>query len=93
LAVSNLIVLVGMARGLEGAWSGSLLDRGVHLLASQKGAVEVLTGSIDSEMASNLAKETDVAESAGELVSLISLADGKTVLAVGWDIERDIYQY
>lgn len=92
LAVSSLIVLVGMARGLEGAWSGSLLDRGVHLLASQKGAVEVLTGSIDSEIVSNLVKETGVTEAAGELVSLISLADGKTVLAVGWEFESYLWR-
>jgi putative ABC transport system permease protein len=92
LAVASLIMLVGMAQGLEGAWSGSLLDRGVHLLASRKGAVEVLTGAIDSQVVSSLANEPGVAAAAGELVTLTGLADGKTVLAAGWRPESYLWR-
>lgn len=92
LAVASLIMLVGMARGLEGAWSGSLLDRGVHILASQKGAVEVLTGAIDAEIVNRLKDQSELETADGELVALISLADGKTVLAAGWQLEGYLWR-
>ncbi|MCF8035054.1 MAG: ABC transporter permease [Desulfarculaceae bacterium] len=85
VAVASLIMLVGLARGLEDAWSQSLMDRGVHILVSQKGAVEVLAGVVDEAMAPRLALTPGVAKAAGELVALTALSNGATILASGWE--------
>lgn len=84
MAVASLIVLVGLARGLESAWSQSLLDRGVHILATQKGAVEVLAGAVDQKIVADLASQPGVEAAAGELVALMALDQERTVLAAGW---------
>ncbi|MCB2188265.1 MAG: ABC transporter permease [Deltaproteobacteria bacterium] len=84
-AAAGLIMLVGLARGLEGAWSQSLLDRGVHLVVSPKGAVEVLAGTLEQSVVGALAREPGVTAAAGELVSLLALAKDRTVAAAGWE--------
>jgi putative ABC transport system permease protein len=84
MAVASLIMLVGLARGLESAWSQSLLDRGVHILATQKGAVEVLAGAVNQKIVADLGNQPGVEAAAGELVALMALDQDRTVLAAGW---------
>ena len=47
LAVASFIALLGLARRLEQAWTRSLAERGTHVMAVRKGAVEILTTSVD----------------------------------------------
>ena len=42
VAVGSFIAMVGLSRGVEQAWVNYYLDRGTHLLAVRKGAVEIL---------------------------------------------------
>jgi putative ABC transport system permease protein len=84
LAVSSFIALVGMSRGLERAWITTLLERGTHVLAVRKGAVELLTGSVDAHLEDGLRRVDGVQAVSGELVDLLSLDTGQTVIVVGW---------
>ena len=84
LAIASFIALVGMSRGLERAWVGSLMDRGTHILAVRKGAIEILTASIDEAVAGQLARVPGVAAAAGELLDLVDLADGEGAGVSGW---------
>ncbi len=84
VAVGSFIALIGMTRGLEKAWLNSLADRGTHMLATRKGAVEILTASIDDDMSDELGKAEGIRAVAGELLDLVTLESGQVVLIAGW---------
>jgi len=84
-AVAGFIALIGLTRGLENAWVSSLLDRGTHLIAMKKGAVEILTASIDEKTGNKLRRIDGVEAVSGELTDLVSLSSGKTALVTGWE--------
>lgn len=84
IAVASFVALVGLSRGLEHAWVRSLAERGTHLLATRKGAVEILTASVDESAGGTLGRLAGVREVAGELVDLATLDTGETVLVAGW---------
>jgi putative ABC transport system permease protein len=85
VAVASFIALLGMSRGLENAWVQSLKDRGTHVLALRKGAVEVLTGSIDASEGQRISQVPGVAAVAGELLDLVTLDEGDPLLVCGWE--------
>jgi len=84
LAVASFLALVGLSRGIERAWSDTLRERGTDVLAVTRGAVEILTGSLDEELAPEIAREPGVREVTGELIDLVTLDEGAPVLVAGW---------
>jgi len=84
VAVGSLIALVGMSRGLEVAWTNSISERGTHIVAVKKGSVEILTASLDEGIADELREIKGVQSVSGELVDLIQLDSGDSVLLIGW---------
>jgi putative ABC transport system permease protein len=92
LAVASLISLVGLARGLERAWSGSLSERGTHVVAVRRGAVEILTTSVDEAHAQGLARLPGISDVAGELVDLVTLETGQTLLVTGWSPDSYLWR-
>jgi putative ABC transport system permease protein len=83
-AVASFIALVGISRGLERAWITSLEEKGTHILAVRKGAIEILTASIDEAVADNLRSIDGVAGVSGELLDLVELETGDVALLSGW---------
>lgn len=84
VAVASFIALVGMSRGLESAWVRSLEERGTHLLAVRRGAVEILTGSLEETAGAQLLAVPGVEEAAGELLDLIMVGEEYPALLTGW---------
>jgi len=86
-AVASFIALVGISRGLERAWINSLVERGTHILGVRKGAIEILTASMDETIADNLRRIHGVADVSGELLDLVELETGEVVLLTGWPVD------
>ena len=86
VAVGSFIAMVGIARGLERAWINHLQARGTHLFAMQKGAIEVLTTSIDTEAGDQIARIEGVQAVAGELIDVMTLENDQTTMAAGWPL-------
>jgi len=84
IAVAAFIALVGMSRGLENAWIGSLTERGIHIMAVQKGTVEMMTATLNQNLGSQMEKVEHVNAVAGELIDLVALDSQKTVMVRGW---------
>jgi putative ABC transport system permease protein len=84
LAVAGFIALLGMARGTEHAWIKTLIERDTHVMVTRKGAVEILTASIDEQVAEELRKIAGVRDVAGELIDLVALGADQPVLMAGW---------
>jgi putative ABC transport system permease protein len=84
VAVGSLVSLVGMSRGLELAWVNSVSERGTHMVAVKKGAVEIMTASIKEDIGDELSRFDGVQAVAGELIDLTQLDSGHTALLSGW---------
>ena len=81
-----------MSHGLETAWTNSVSERGTHLIAVKKGVVEILTASLDQELSDKLQRTRGVQSVAGELVDLIQLDSGDSVLLIGWAGESFLWE-
>lgn len=84
LAVGGFVVLTGFSRGMEHAWTVSLVERDVHMTAIPRGTVEILTASVDDSLAARLAQFAGVRDATEELADMVMLPSGQPVLVVGW---------
>ncbi len=84
VAVASFVVMVGLSQGIERAWVDNLHARGTDLLVVQKGAVEILTTSLDESLGQQIGAADGVADVAAELGDLMTLENGQTTVAVGW---------
>lgn len=85
-AVGSFVAIVGLSRGLENAWLNNLAARGTHLLAIQKGAVEILTTSVDENLSGRIQQIEGVEAVAGELGDMMTLESDHTTVVDGWPI-------
>lgn len=92
VAVAGFIALTGLSRSLESAWINNLRERETHILAVQKGAVEVLTASISEKFSEDLKTVEGVLDVSGELVDLSSVDQGHAVLVTGWPEEGYLWR-
>lgn len=92
LAVAGFLALMGLARGTEHAWVKALVARDTHVMVTRKGAIEILTASIDEHLATALQQVPGVNAVAGELVDLMALAPEQPVLVAGWAPHSFLWQ-
>jgi putative ABC transport system permease protein len=83
LAVGSVIALVGLSRGFARAWERNLSSQGIDVLASLKGGVELMSTSIDETVGANLSTVPGVAEVTPELLDLVGLESGHSVVMSG----------
>ena len=84
MAVASYIMMMGLARGLERGWVGNIAQRHTDVLVVRKGAIEILATSINASMVDALRRQPDVADSTAELVDLVSIENGDSVVICGW---------
>jgi len=84
IAVAGFVVLTGFSRGMERAWTTSLIERDVQMTAVPRGTVEILTASIDESVTARLAAVAGVRDASAELADMVMLPSGQPVLVVGW---------
>ena len=84
LAVAGFVVLTGFSRGMERAWTTSLIERDVQMTAVPRGTVQILTASIDEPVAARVAAFEGVRDASAELADMILLPSGQPVFVVGW---------
>ncbi len=86
-AVAGFTILTGLGRGVEVAWNGSLVKQGTHLMVHRKGVMNLLTGTIDERIASEISKVEGVESVSPELLDIVTMESGASVLVRGWPIE------
>jgi putative ABC transport system permease protein len=84
MAVACFVLLIGLSRGLERGWVGSIVERRTDLLAVRKGPFEVVSTSVDASLAGMLGRQPGVVAATPELLDLVGLDDGSTAIAFGW---------
>ncbi|MEM7698740.1 MAG: FtsX-like permease family protein [Verrucomicrobiota bacterium] len=89
VGIGSLVSLVGMSRGADRAFILAALTRETHLIATRKGAVDVLAVSVEEEVGRQIERREEVAEVAGELLGILDVrrdGDGETLhmIVTGW---------
>jgi len=90
-ALASLLALVGFSRGLERNWVVSLEGKGTHILAFQKGSIDLLAAALDERLAARLAEVPGVTSVIPGLGDLIELDSGEMALLSGWPADSDFF--
>jgi len=84
-AVAGFSILTGLGRGVRKSWNDSLVGQGTQLLAYRRGVLDLLAGTLDETFAAEMRAQPRVESVSGELVDVISLDSGGSVLVRGWE--------
>lgn len=92
LGVASFIAMTGLSKGVETAWEKGLNEKGTHILAMKKGAAEILTATLDEQTGQQISSVDGVEDVSGELVDLVQVEAGTTVLLNGWPDQSSLWQ-
>jgi len=84
IAVSSVILLISMSRGIEKAWTNSLTERNVHILGLGEESMDILTSTLDENLENDIKNIHGVKNVSGELVNLTRLNSGSHIIQRGW---------
>jgi len=84
VAVSSVILLISMSRGIEKAWVNSITERNVHILGLGSESIEILTSTIDEDLKKEIEKVQGIRNVSGELVNLAKLRNSYHAIQRGW---------
>jgi len=91
IALAGMLALVGLSRGLERSWVTSLEGKGTHIVALQKGSIELLTATLDERLAVRIRQVPGVAAVMAGLGDLVGLESGEMAYLEGWPIDSDFW--
>jgi putative ABC transport system permease protein len=92
LSVASFITLIGLARGHARAWESTLAGQGTDIVVARRGAVELMSTSLDESGGLQLAGVVGVRDAAGELLDLVALDSGETVVFSGRSTEGFLWR-
>lgn len=84
IAVSSVILLISMSKGIEKAWVNSITERNVHILGLGSESIEILTSTIDENLKKEIEKVQGIRNVSGELVNLARLKNSYHAIQRGW---------
>jgi len=84
LAVASYLTLAGLSRSMEDGATASLRDRGIDLVVSRKGLVELFGGSLPADLDGRIAATPGVGAVSAELVTLLDLGEDVQAIVAGW---------
>lgn len=85
LAVASFLTLIGLSRSLQDGTADSLAERGVDLVVSRQGLVELFGGSLPEDLRGPIERADGVAEVSPELITLLEVDEGVQSIVAGWD--------
>ena len=91
-ALASLLTLVGFSRGLERNWVVSLEGKGTHILAFQKGSIDILSAALDESLAGRLRETEGVRSVMPGLGDLVELESGEMAFLSGWPLDSEIWK-
>jgi putative ABC transport system permease protein len=84
IAVASLVALVGLARGVASTLLDSLDARGADVVVTEAGNVDLMSSILPQDLVARALAVEGVAAAAPELARMTTLADGRSVVVVGW---------
>ncbi|HEV2745976.1 MAG TPA: ABC transporter permease [Allosphingosinicella sp.] len=86
LAVASYVALTGLASGMIEGAGASNEERGVDLVVTHRGMVELYSGSLPEELGPLIRTQPGVAEVSAELVTALEFDDGQAIVT-GWSLD------
>jgi len=83
LSVAAFIALIGLSRGHARAWERTISGQGTDVVVARRGAVELMSTSLDEALGPRLSTALGVRDAAGELLDIVALDSGQTVVISG----------
>ena len=91
LAVATFLALLGLANGNARAWERSLSGQGTDILVSRRGSIELISTTVAQSVGERLARLRGVRDVSGELIAVLALDSGHSVVVSGREPDR--YQW
>lgn len=91
-ALAGLLALVGFSRGLDRNWIVSLRDKGTHILALKKGAIDLLSARLDESLTARMRAVPGVVSVIPGLGDLIELETGEMAYLTGFPLDSDFWK-
>src|SRR5262245_54001948 len=92
LSVAGFLAFIGLARGPARAWESTLAGQGTDVVVSRRGAVELMSTSLEESLGLELASVVGVRDAVGELLDLVALDSGETVVFSGRPTESFLWR-
>lgn len=83
LAVASYVALTGLARGMVEGAAASNEERGVDLVVTHRGMVELYAGSLPQSLGQAIRGRPGVSDVAAELITALEFGDGQAIVT-GW---------
>jgi len=87
LAVASYVALTGLASGMIESAGASHEERGVDLVVTHRGMVELYSGSLPEALAREIRAQPGVADVAAELDTALEFSDGQAIVT-GWPVDQ-----
>jgi putative ABC transport system permease protein len=84
VALGGYVALVGLSDGMERAFADLFLARTTDVVAVRRGVVEFTAAPLDEQTGEVLRRVEGIADVAGELLDLVDIGTGDTVVVAGW---------
>lgn len=87
LAVASFLTLNGLARGMSDGASTALRERGVDLVVSRRGMIEVFGGALPQALEREIRAIPGVHDVSCELLTFLELENGVQAIVAGWNAD------
>lgn len=84
LAVGSFLALSSIAGGMGDATRESLSERGIDLVVTRRGMIEIFSGVLPQDLAQRIIHVPGVASVAPELASVVPVGDEMHAIVAGW---------
>lgn len=91
LAVGSFLALTSIASGMGDATRESLNERGIDLVVTRRGMVEIFSGALPQELADRIRAIPGIAAVAPELAGVVPIGDDLHAIVAGWP--EDSFQW
>jgi putative ABC transport system permease protein len=88
LAAAGAITLLGLSRGMQDGTRDSLQERGIDLVVSRLGSIEIFGAPLDEGLEVKLRALPGVADVSGEMGNVVPINDGQPAFLVGWGVRE-----
>ncbi|WP_170979640.1 ABC transporter permease [Roseomonas sp. HF4] len=84
LAIGSAVALLGLGRTLIDGVEGSLEERGIAMIATQRGGTDIFGGRVRESLGPGLAAIPGVRDVEGELFAFTTSPQGRLLVVAGW---------
>ena len=91
IALGGMVALVGLSRGMERSVTVSFEEKGTHIIALQKGTIDLLAATLDEDQAAMIRAIPGVVSVMPGLAELVDFETGQMAYVAGRPLDGDFW--